>query len=61
MDEAEEDELFLQTLSPRNIVGVHNYCDAWCERCGFADRCVVNVSRPRDQAPRGLRIRCSIT
>jgi hypothetical protein len=51
MDEAEEDELFLQTLSPRNIVGVHNYCDAWCERCVFADRCVVNVSRPRDEAP----------
>jgi hypothetical protein len=51
MDEAEEDELFLQTLSPRNIVGVHNYCDAWCERCGFADRCVVNASRPRDEVP----------
>jgi hypothetical protein len=50
MDNAQEDELFLQTLSPRNIVGVHNYCDAWCERCGFADRCVVNVSRPRGEA-----------
>jgi hypothetical protein len=46
MDEAEEDELFLQTLAPRNIVGVHNYCDRWCERCGFADRCVINASRP---------------
>jgi hypothetical protein len=50
MDEAEEDELFLQTLAPRNIVGVHNYCDSWCERCGFADRCVVNASRPREDA-----------
>jgi hypothetical protein len=50
MDEAEEDKLFLRTLSPRNIVGVHNYCDAWCERCGFADRCVINASRPRDEA-----------
>ena len=37
----EEDDVFLQTLAPRNIVGVHNYCDGWCERCGFADRCVV--------------------
>lgn len=50
MDEAEEDKFFLQTLSPRNIVGVHNYCDAWCERCGFADRCVINVSRPPEDA-----------
>ncbi len=50
MDETDEDRLFLQTLAPRNIVGVHNYCDAWCERCGFADRCVVNVSRLHDEA-----------
>ena len=46
----EEDDMFLQTLAPRNIVGVHNYCDGWCERCGFADRCVVNASRPREES-----------
>lgn len=24
-----------------NIAGIHNYCDAWCERCPFTDRCAV--------------------
>jgi len=25
------------------ITGVHNYCDRWCERCRFLDRCAVGV------------------
>jgi hypothetical protein len=24
-----------------NIVGIHNYCDRWCERCMFTSRCAV--------------------
>ena len=24
-----------------NIIGVYNYCDAWCERCIFVDRCAI--------------------
>lgn len=24
------------------ISGVHNYCDRWCERCRFVDRCQVS-------------------
>jgi hypothetical protein len=28
-----------------NISGVHNYCDAWCERCPFTDRCAVANGR----------------
>lgn len=24
-----------------NIPGIHNYCDRWCERCGFTARCAV--------------------
>ncbi len=28
-----------------NISGVHNYCDAWCERCPFTDRCAVARGR----------------
>jgi hypothetical protein len=51
MDDNDEERFLLQQLSPRNIVGVHNYCDRWCERCGFADRCVVNAAAPRDQRP----------
>lgn len=27
--------------NPRMIVGVHNYCDRWCERCRLASRCSV--------------------
>src|SRR5262245_57784095 len=23
------------------ISGIHNYCDRWCERCQFTDRCRV--------------------
>lgn len=25
--------------SGRYIVGIFNYCDSWCERCAFTDRC----------------------
>lgn len=24
-----------------NILFIHNYCDRWCERCGFSNRCAV--------------------
>jgi hypothetical protein len=27
----------------RNIVGIYNYCDRWCERCTFTSRCAVYV------------------
>lgn len=26
---------------PNIIVGIHNYCDRWCERCPFTQRCTV--------------------
>ena len=41
----DNDHLLLRQLSPGTINGVHNYCDAWCDRCGFANRCEINVSR----------------
>ena len=25
---------------PRFISGIYNYCDRWCERCGFTKRCM---------------------
>src|SRR5687768_2257063 len=25
----------------RFIPGIYNYCDRWCERCGFTSRCRV--------------------
>jgi len=48
MDQDEEDLFLMQQLAPGNIVGVHNYCDGWCERCGFASRCVVYASLARE-------------
>jgi hypothetical protein len=49
MTEDDEDVCVMQQLAPGNIVGVHNYCDGWCDRCGFANRCVINMSRPRER------------
>ena len=28
-------------MSKRNIAGIYNYCDRWCERCTFTSRCAV--------------------
>jgi len=28
---------------PKNIEGIYNYCDRWCERCTFTSRCAVYV------------------
>jgi hypothetical protein len=27
--------------NPKNIPFIHNYCDSWCERCPFTNRCAV--------------------
>ncbi|HYC83675.1 MAG TPA: hypothetical protein VEB86_00575 [Chryseosolibacter sp.] len=31
-------------MSNKNIPGIHNFCDRWCERCPFTDRCAVYES-----------------
>ena len=28
-------------MSNEKIVGIHNYCDRWCERCTFTTRCAI--------------------
>jgi hypothetical protein len=28
-------------MAKRNIAGIYNYCDRWCERCTFTSRCAV--------------------
>ena len=48
MDEAEEDLFLMQQLAPGNIDGVHNYCDSWCDRCGFTNRCAIYTSLSRE-------------
>jgi hypothetical protein len=37
----------------RFIAGIYNYCDRWCERCRFTDRCRV-YAREREQTERHL-------
>ena len=35
---------------PRNIAGIYNYCDRWCERCRFSARCLTfRVSRAAER------------
>jgi hypothetical protein len=47
MEEEDEDVFLMQQLAPANISGVHNYCDGWCERCGFTGRCGIYPSLSR--------------
>lgn len=28
-------------MSNEKIIGIHNYCDRWCERCTFTTRCAI--------------------
>jgi hypothetical protein len=28
-------------MAKKNIPGIHNFCDRWCERCAFTSRCAV--------------------
>jgi hypothetical protein len=34
---------------PKNIPGIYNYCDRWCERCPFTSRCLnYDLGEERD-------------
>ena len=36
----DEERLREMAGDPRFIAGIYNYCDRWCERCGFTARCL---------------------
>ena len=38
------DDLLDMAGNPRFISGIYNYCDRWCERCAFTDRCLTYAS-----------------
>lgn len=44
----------LKTLAanPNFISGIYNYCDGWCRRCGYTDRC-LNYAMGREDFPAG--------
>ena len=35
--------------NPNHIPGIYNYCDRWCERCPFTDRC-LSYAMERDDS-----------
>ncbi len=35
-----KDRLLKLASDPKFISGIYNYCDRWCERCRFTDRCL---------------------
>ena len=48
--DAAEQALMRASEDPANISGIYNYCDRWCERCGFTARCLsFKMSEARDR------------
>lgn len=39
---------YQQAGDPKFIPGIYNYCDRWCERCSFTDRC-LNYARAEEE------------
>ncbi len=35
-----KEDLKRMARNPKNIEGIYNYCDRWCERCTFTSRCL---------------------
>jgi len=44
MDSDELDDL---VGDPRFVPGIYNYCDAWCDRCPFTERCLNFAMREK--------------
>jgi hypothetical protein len=41
--------LLEKAKNPKNIPGIYNYCDRWCERCQFTSRCLnYDLEEERD-------------
>jgi hypothetical protein len=56
------DRLITLARNSRSIPGIHNYCDGWCERCRFTDRCLQYAmhSGPPDVPEDGKHERLSV-
>lgn len=39
------DDMSRKAEDPRYISGIYNYCDSWCERCAFTERCLNYATR----------------
>ena len=56
--EKTDEDIFWESIDqPNNIPFVHNYCDSWCERCVFSDRCSVShFSAQVDDTRHGVQL-----
>jgi hypothetical protein len=45
------DRLVARASNPRLIPGIYNYCDRWCERCRFTDRCLQFLEDQEAEPP----------
>ena len=60
------DRLVARASDPRLIPGIYNYCDRWCQRCPFTDRCLTFLdnqeaeSAPADAESLARRVRASL-
>lgn len=43
-----KNELLEKAKNPKNIPGIYNYCDRWCERCRFTSRCLNHALSKED-------------
>ena len=41
--DAETEALIERASNPRLIPGIYNYCNRWCERCPFTERCLTYI------------------
>jgi hypothetical protein len=45
--------LHIMDAADKNIPGIYNYCDRWCERCAFTGRCAVYEMSEETEAAAG--------
>src|SRR5258706_3119195 len=51
MQPSDFDRLVARASNPRLIPGIYNYCDRWCERCRFTDRCLQYLEDQEAEPP----------
>lgn len=48
-----KDDFRRKARDARYIPGIYNYCDRWCERCAFTDRCMTFAMEPEEDEREG--------
>ena len=48
-----KDDFRRMAQDPKFIAGIYNYCDRWCERCAFTDRCMTFAMEQEEDERQG--------